>query len=89
MDAKRRRTLKARAHHLKPVVIVGHQGLTDAVLAEIDHALKAHELIKVRVNAEDRQSRQAMIGTICQRLGAERVQTLGHIATLYRENPED
>ncbi len=88
MEAKQKRRLKARAHALKPVVLLGQRGLTDAVLAEIDHALRAHELIKVRVNADDRQARQDMVRTICERLHAEAVQLLGHVVTLYRKNPE-
>ncbi len=89
MDKKQKRHLKARAHHLKPVVITGQLGLTEAVLAEIDSALKAHELIKVRINAEDRQARREMVRQICDRLDAKLIQILGHVATLYRENPED
>ncbi len=88
MEAKRKHRLKARAHTLKPVVLLGQRGLTDAVLAEIDHALTAHELIKVRVNADDRKARQEMVRTICERLHAEPVQLLGRVVTLYRKNPE-
>ncbi|BCX82956.1 RNA-binding protein [Methylomarinovum caldicuralii] len=88
LDKKQKRHLKARAHPLKPVVITGQLGLTEAVLAEIDRALTAHELIKVRINAEDRQARREMAQQICDRLDAELVQILGHVATLYRENPE-
>ncbi len=87
MEAKRKRRLKAKAHALKPVVLLGQRGLTDAVLAEIDHALRAHELIKVRVNADNHKARQDMVRIICERLNAEAVQILGHIVTLYRKNP--
>ena len=89
MDASTKRHLRARAHPLKPVVITGQLGLTEAVLAEIDIALAHHELIKVRINAEDRQERKAMIQQICDRLHAEPVQLLGHVATLYRKRPEN
>ncbi len=58
-------------------------------MAEIDLALGHHELIKVRVNADNRQERQAMIQEICTRLNAELVQLIGHVATLYRERPEE
>ncbi len=88
METKRKQRLKAKAHALKPVVLIGQRGLTEAVLTEIDNALKAHELIKVRVNANDRQERQEMVAIICRRLEAEPVQLLGHVVTLYRENPE-
>ncbi|BCX88620.1 RNA-binding protein [Methylomarinovum tepidoasis] len=89
LDKKQKRHLKARAHPLRPVVLTGQLGLTEAVLAEIDRALTAHELIKVRINAEDRQARREMAQQICDRLDAELVQILGHVATLYRENPEE
>ncbi len=83
-----RKFLRAKAHSLKPVVITGQAGISDAVLNEIDLALNHHELIKVRVNAEDREMRQTMIQRICETLGAELVQSIGHIATLYRVSPD-
>lgn len=79
-----KRYLRGLAHHRKPVVIVGANGLTDAVVEEIDAALAHHELIKVRVNAADRDARQAMIAEMADRTGAEVVQTIGHIAALFR-----
>lgn len=83
-----KRHLKALAHSRKPVVIVGADGLTEAVLTEIERAITHHELLKVRINAADRTEREAMIAQICQILGAEQVQRLGHVATLFRRNPE-
>jgi RNA-binding protein len=83
-----KRHLKALAHARKPVVIIGDSGVTPAVLHEILLALDHHELIKVRVNAEDRESRQATIGAICATTEAVLVQRVGHIATLFRRNPE-
>jgi RNA-binding protein len=79
-----KRFLKARAHHLKPVVMTGNAGLTDAVLNEIDIALEHHELIKVRVNAGDRDERERMIAQICDSSHADLVQNIGHIAILFR-----
>jgi RNA-binding protein len=66
-------------------VHVGEQGLTESVLAEIDRALSAHELIKVRVGAMDRDARDAALRQICIRLGAQAVQHIGKIFVLYRE----
>jgi RNA-binding protein len=83
-----RRALKQRAHHLKPVVLLGAAGLTEAVLAEIELALDHHELIKVRVNGGDRDVRDAQIMTIVEETGAALVQRIGNIAVLYRTNPE-
>ena len=83
-----KRHLKALAHARKPVVIIGDKGLTPAVLSEIQLALDHHELIKIRVNAEDRAAREAMIGEICANAEATLVQRIGHIATLFRRNAE-
>ncbi len=83
-----RRTLKQRAHHLKPVVLLGQAGLTEPVLAEIELALAHHELIKVRVNGGDHALRDTQVRGIVERSGAELVQRIGNIAVLYRANPD-
>ncbi len=83
-----RKLLKARAHALKPVVTVGNERLTAAVLKEIETSLKAHDLIKIRVTGDDRDLRQLLLGEICNRTGASPVQHIGKILVVYRENPE-
>jgi RNA-binding protein len=85
---KEKKLLKARAHTLDPVVIIGGKGLTDAVIAEIDLALKSHELIKVRAGAMDRHERAEAFSAICARTGAEAVQHVGKIFVFYRKKPE-
>jgi RNA-binding protein len=82
-----RKALKARAHLLHPVVLVGDKGLTEAVLREVDLNLKSHELIKVRAADAERDEREAMLATMCARLGAQPVQHIGKILVIYRENP--
>jgi putative YhbY family RNA-binding protein len=82
-----RRELKARAHALDPVVIIGSGGLSAQVLAEIDRSLKSHELIKVRINAQ-RSERDAAFQEICRQTGAQPVQHIGKILVLFREDPE-
>ena len=67
---------------------VGGKGMTDAVVAEVDAALEHHELIKVKVAAEDREARDAMIAELAERTGAALVQRIGHIAVLYRPSQE-
>lgn len=81
---KQKRYLKGLAHSLKPVVMVGNSGLTDAVLAEIDSALEHHELIKVRVSGQERADRKAMLDHIAEKSGADLVQVIGHIGVFYR-----
>ena len=83
-----RRALRARAHPLHPVIMIGGAGLTPAVLNEIDIALKSHELIKVRVPGADRSARGALIDKICAALGASPVQHIGKILVIFRPRPE-
>lgn len=84
-----RRALKARAHHLEAVVIIGDAGLTPAVLREIDVHLKSHELIKIRVADDDRDARAAMISAIGDALDASPVQHIGKILVMFRPRPAD
>ena len=88
MKSELKKQLRAKAHALKPVVITGQAGISEAVLKEIHLALDHHELIKVRVNAEDREQRREMSDLIRAETGAEFIQSIGHIITLYRKNPE-
>lgn len=88
LKSNQRQQLRARAHTLHPVVITGSAGLSDAVLSEINLALDHHELIKVRLNADERDQRRAMAALICDRLAAELVQLLGRVGTFYRHRPE-
>ena len=85
---KQKRHLKGLVHHLKPVVIVGQHGLTEAVQSEINIALDAHELIKVRLNAGDSDERKAMIDAICTANNAELINKIGHVAAFYRRHPK-
>ena len=88
LKAHQKRYLKSLAHAKKPIVILGANGLTPAVIAEIDNALNHHELIKVRIRSEDSAARIAMLENICKTLAAELVQRIGHTATLFRGNPD-
>ena len=83
LTPKARQALKRRAHALKPVVLMGRKGLTDAVLAEIDRSLEAHELIKVRLSG-DREERRHLASQIASHVGAELVQLIGKVAVFYR-----
>jgi len=81
-----KKKLRAQAHGLKPVIMIGQAGLTAAVLAEIELALDSHELIKVRIRAE-REDRKQITEKICTDTGAALIQTIGQIAVIYRLNP--
>lgn len=88
MDTSFKQTLKNRAHHLKPVILLGAKGLTENVIQETRNALLTHELIKVKTRGMERDDRDTCMQTLCEAVGAELVQQTGHIALLYRENPE-
>jgi putative YhbY family RNA-binding protein len=83
-----RKALKARAHRLEPVVWIGADGLSDAVVAEVERALAAHELIKVRAAALAREAREMAMAQICERCAAQPVQHIGKVLVLYRRKPE-
>ncbi|MES9961290.1 MAG: ribosome assembly RNA-binding protein YhbY [Sedimenticola sp.] len=83
-----KRHLKGLAHSLKPVVMVGQHGLTEGVFNELEIALDAHELIKVRISAGDRDERDEMLAVLVEKSSAELVQRIGNIAVLYRHNPK-
>ena len=83
-----RRALKARAHHLQPVVMIGDAGLTPAVLKEIDTHLKSHELIKIRAPGADRHHRDQLMNEICRALEAGAVQHIGKVLVVFRPRPE-
>ena len=89
LTPRERAKLKARAHPLEPVVQVGHAGVTDKVAAELDRALTAHELIKVKVSAPDRDAREALCDDICARTDAAEVQRVGKVLVLWRPKPEE
>ncbi len=83
-----RKVHRADAHHLDPVVLVGGDGLTAAVKKEVDAALKAHGLIKVRVFSDDRAAREAMLQTLSDELDAAPIQHIGKLLVLWRPLPE-
>lgn len=87
LPSEQHRALKKQAHHLKTIVTTGAAGLTDAVSAEIDRALHDHELVKIKLVADDRSARKRMTESICERLEAACVQQIGHTATFYRPRP--
>jgi RNA-binding protein len=88
LSSKERAALRAEAHHLSPIVHVGHQGLTDALRQTLDDALRTHELVKVALTKSTDVSAKDAAHQLAEQLGAEVVQTIGRTCTLYRENPD-
>lgn len=89
LSSAERSELRARAHGLNPVVSISENGLSDAVLKEIDACLKAHELIKIRVYGDSREDRIAYLEQICATLEAAPVQHIGKLLVIYRPKPAD
>ncbi len=92
LSAAEKKHFRGIGHHLKPAVLTGGKGITDALLAEIERALEEHELIKVKVSAENRVLRQALIDQLAAHTGCEIVQSIGNITLIYRaakkQNPK-
>ena len=84
------RELRSKTHHLKPIVIIGNNGLTEPVIQEIDRALNDHELIKIRVSVKDSKKELTEITQeICTKTNATLIQFIGHIIAIYRKNPQN
>ena len=88
LSVAERKAHRAEAHHLDPVVMIGNDGLTPAVVRETDAALKAHGLIKVRVLGDDREQREAIFQQLADQLGAAPIQHIGKLLVLWRPKPQ-
>ena len=88
LTSAQRQALKARAHGLRPVVLLGAAGLTEKVMREIDRALAAHALIKIKVPTNDRNERTQMAADVAAKLSAANVQSIGKMIVLFRPQPE-
>ena len=84
LSPEQRREYRGIAHNLKPVIIVGDKGLTEALQEELERALNDHELIKIKVASQDRETRQEAVAALCEAAGAELVQTIGKVAVIMR-----
>ncbi|MEE8731207.1 MAG: ribosome assembly RNA-binding protein YhbY [Rahnella inusitata] len=89
LNNKQKQYLKGLAHPLKPVVMLGNNGLTEGVLAEIEQALAHHELIKIKVAAEERETKALIVDAIVRETKASNVQVVGNMLVLYRPSTED
>lgn len=87
LSVKQRQALKAAAHHLRPVIIIGQKGITESLTRETDAALTAHELIKVQMQQGERDERQQCAETLATATHATLVQQIGKTFVLYRQKP--
>ncbi len=89
LTKKQIKFLRTKCHELKPVILLGQKGLTDEVYNELDIALNHHELVKIKLSVADRDQRYQMAAEICDKTGAEEVQSIGKMLSVYRVNPDD
>jgi RNA-binding protein len=87
LTSKERAALRAEAHHLDPLVHVGHQGVSDTLLGSLDDALRTHELVKVQLGRQTDLAPRDAAGQLAEATRSEVVQVIGRTVTLYRENP--
>lgn len=88
LGSDERRALRARAHSLQPVVSISRNGLSEAVVKEINTCLASHELIKIRIYNEDRDARESFLTALCERLDAAPVQHIGKLLVIWRPCPD-
>jgi len=88
LNKKQIQYLKGVAHPLKPVVMLGNNGLTEAVIAEIDYSLNHHELIKVKIPTDDRETKGLIVDAICRETNGTKVQLIGKTLVIYRQSEE-
>ena len=88
LSNKQIKFLRAKCHDLKAVIMMGQKGLTEEVLSEIDIALSHHELVKIKLSADDRELRKQLITEICDKSQSQEVQSIGKTLSIYRANPD-
>lgn len=88
LTQEQKKQFKSIGHHLKPVVTIADNGLTEGVLAELDRALNDHELIKIQLRVVERDDRKAIVEELCQKSSSILVQSIGKVALVYRKNAQ-
>ncbi len=88
LTQEQKKQFKSIGHHLKPIVTVAENGLTEGVLAELDRALNDHELIKIQLRLAEREDRKVITDELCQKSSSILVQSIGKVALIYRKNPQ-
>jgi RNA-binding protein len=88
LNKKQIQYLKGVAHSLKPIVLLGNNGLTEAVVAEIDFALNHHELIKVKIPTDNKETKGLIVEAICRETNSTKIQVIGKTLIIYRQSEE-
>jgi RNA-binding protein len=89
LSESQKKILRGLGHQLKPVVTVGDAGLSNSVMQEFNSTISHHELIKVRIRAGSRESRDALIDKVCREGACDLIQRIGNVALIYRANPDE
>jgi RNA-binding protein len=89
LSASQRRYLRGLCHSLRPVILLGAKGVSDAVTKELELALDQHELVKIKLSGGDRDQRQQQIDALTEATGAQMVQQIGHTASVFRRNEDE
>ena len=87
LNSRQKKILRAKAHDLKPVVLIGKAGVTDGCLQSINEAVESHELIKIKF-IEHKDNKEALSATICDKTESEIIGNIGHTIMLFRQNPD-
>ena len=88
LSQEQKKQFKSIGHHLKPVLTIADNGLSEGVMAELERALADHELIKIQLRVAERDDRHALVEELCRSAGCELVQSIGKVALVYRKNPK-
>ncbi len=88
LSQDQKHALKSKAHALNPLVRIASKGLTENVLTEIREALRVHELIKIKISGYEKEDRLKMLEEISEKMGSNLIQSIGHIAILYKKNEQ-
>lgn len=88
LSQEQKKQFKSIGHHLKPVLTIADNGLSEGVMAELERALADHELIKIQLRVAERDDRHALIEELCRGARCELVQSIGKVALVYRKNPK-
>jgi RNA-binding protein len=89
LSNNQKKYLRSLGHHLKPVVMVGQHGLSEAVLSELETTMEKHELLKIKIRTDDRDEKQSMIDSIIDRSKSQLIQVVGNIVLIYRPFEEE
>ena len=87
LNSRQKKKLRAKAHNLKPLILIGKAGVTDGCIKSIDQAIESHELVKVKF-IEHKDDKKNLSSLICKDVGAEIVGSIGHTIMLFRQNPD-